>query len=263
MSIEEHEEYWVAVDQGRRALVPLVKTAQGYLERLTDIRRLDRLRYDAGERAKRSNSNGSTDQHRAFRASAWKLHDTLASKTSQFYAEFGAFIRDVEAVVVQLPKVLPAHEIDNLKGKFHPVAIQSSCTEVLRVAERVEEFWRGRPQSLAREATPRNSGHDQEPDSQATPSWTDSTAVLRRLPLNLPVPKRGPSSAKMTRERWVDENWPNRLKQARGTDLQKVAAQRYDVSVETYKKWEQGVRPPARRYMDLVRQFTAHLESKT
>ncbi len=67
----------------------------------------------------------------------------------------------------------------------------------------------------------------------------------------------------MTRERWVDEKWPSRLKQARGTDLQKVAAERFGVSTETYKKWEQGVRPPAPRYMDEVRQFTAHLESKT
>jgi DNA-binding transcriptional regulator YiaG len=67
----------------------------------------------------------------------------------------------------------------------------------------------------------------------------------------------------MTRERWVDEKWPSRLKQARGTDLQKVAAERFGVSTETYKKWEQGVRPPAPRYMDLVCQFTAYLESKT
>jgi hypothetical protein len=87
--------------------------------------------------------------------------------------------------------------------------------------------------------------------------------VLRRLPLHLPVPKRGPSSAKMTRERWVDEKWPSRLKQVRGTDPQKVAAELCGVSVETYKKWEQGVRPPAPRCMDAVRQFTAYLESKT
>jgi hypothetical protein len=50
LSIEECGEYWVAVDQSRRALVPLVKRAQGYLERLTDIHRLDRLRYNASER---------------------------------------------------------------------------------------------------------------------------------------------------------------------------------------------------------------------
>ena len=263
LSIEENEEYWVAVDQGRRALVPLVKRAHGYLERLTDIHRLDRLRYIAGHRAMKSNSNGTSERDLVFRADAWKLYKELASKTSQFYAEFDAFVVNVAASSVQLRTFLPAHEIDSLRGKLHPTAIESTCKVVLRTAERVEEFWTARPQSLAHEATPRNSGHDPEPDSQATPSRTDSTAVLRRLPLHLPVPKRGPSSAKMTREQWVDENWPSRLKQARGTDLQKVAAQRYDVSVETYKKWEQGVRPPARRYMDTVRQFTAHLESKT
>jgi hypothetical protein len=87
--------------------------------------------------------------------------------------------------------------------------------------------------------------------------------VLRRLPLHLPIPKRGPSSEKMTKKRWVDEKWPGRLKQARGTDPQKVAAQRCGVSIETYKKWEQGVRPPAPRCMDAVRQFTADFKSET
>jgi hypothetical protein len=86
--------------------------------------------------------------------------------------------------------------------------------------------------------------------------------VLRRLPLHLPVPKRGPSSEKMTPERWVAEKWPGRLKQARGTDPQKVAAEHCGVSTEAYKKWEQGRRPPAPRYMDAVRQFTAHLKSE-
>jgi hypothetical protein len=67
----------------------------------------------------------------------------------------------------------------------------------------------------------------------------------------------------MTRERWVDEKWPKRLKQARGTDPQKVAADRFGVGTETYKKWEQGVRPLAPRYMGIILEFTADLESKT
>jgi DNA-binding transcriptional regulator YiaG len=67
----------------------------------------------------------------------------------------------------------------------------------------------------------------------------------------------------MTRERWVNEKWPSRLKQARGADPQKVAAQRCGVSPETYKKWEQGVKPPAPRNMAAARRFTADLKSKT
>jgi hypothetical protein len=86
--------------------------------------------------------------------------------------------------------------------------------------------------------------------------------VLRRLPLHLPGPRPGRPSKAMTKERWVGENWPSRLKLVRGTDPQKVAAEHCGVSVETYKKWEQGVRPPAPRYMDVVRQFTAHLNSE-
>ena len=92
----------------------------------------------------------------------------------------------------------------------------------------------------------------------------DLPEVLRRLPLHLPVAKREPSAEeKMTKQRWVGEQWPRRLKQARGTDPQKVAAQRFGVSVETYKKWEQGVRPPAPRNMDAVRQFTADIKFET
>jgi hypothetical protein len=87
--------------------------------------------------------------------------------------------------------------------------------------------------------------------------------VLRRLPLHLPLPKREPSSEKMTKKRWVDEEWPARLKQARGTDPQKIAAERCGVSTETYKKWEQGVRPPAPRCMDAVRRFTSNLKTET
>ena len=67
----------------------------------------------------------------------------------------------------------------------------------------------------------------------------------------------------MKQPRWGEEQWPSRLKQARGTDPQKVAAQRFGVSVETYKKWEQGARPPAPRHMDAVRQFTAASKSET
>ena len=87
--------------------------------------------------------------------------------------------------------------------------------------------------------------------------------VLRRLPLHLPVPKREISSERMTKARWVDENWPSRLKQARGADPQKVAAKRFGVSTETYKKWEQGVRPPAQKYLGKVSEFTGYSESET
>jgi hypothetical protein len=91
----------------------------------------------------------------------------------------------------------------------------------------------------------------------------DLAGVLERLPLYLPIPKRETSAEKMTKKRWVDEKWPSRLKQVRGTDPQKVAAQRCGVSVETYKKWEQGVRPPAPRCLDAVRQFTSDRKSET
>ena len=91
----------------------------------------------------------------------------------------------------------------------------------------------------------------------------DLPEVLRRLPLHLPVAKRETSAEKMTKKRWVAEKWPSRLKQARGGDPQKVAAQRCGVSIETYKKWEQGVRPPAPRCMDAARQFTGDRKSET
>jgi hypothetical protein len=92
----------------------------------------------------------------------------------------------------------------------------------------------------------------------------DLPEVLRRLPLHLPVAQRKPSAEEqMTKRRWVEEQWPRRLKQARGTNPQKVAAQGFGVSVETYKKWEQGVRPPAPRHMGAVRQFTADIKFET
>ena len=92
----------------------------------------------------------------------------------------------------------------------------------------------------------------------------DLPEVLRRLPLHLPVAQRKPSAEEqMTKRRWVEEQWPRRLKQARGTNPQKVAAQGFGVSVETYKKWEQGVRPPAPRHMGAVRQFTADTKLET
>jgi hypothetical protein len=263
LSTEENDEYWVVLGRSRRALAPLVERSRQYLRDLQKILRLNWRRQAAGRRVLISNSRGATERDQAFQLKARKVHEALSAKASQFNAEFAAFIRDVDAVFVQLRIVLPTHEIDNLKGKLHPAAIESTCRVVLRLAERVEEFWTARPQSLAHEATPRNSGHDPEPDSQAILSWTDSTAVLRPLSLHLPVPKRGSSSAKMTRERWVDEKWPSRLKQARGTDPQKVAAERCGVNTETYKKWEQGVRPPAPRNMDAARRFTADLKSKT
>jgi hypothetical protein len=87
--------------------------------------------------------------------------------------------------------------------------------------------------------------------------------VLRRLPLHLPISKRLPCSEKMTPDRWVAEKWPRRLKEARGTDPQKVAAEICGVDVETYKKWEQGVRPPAPRNMVAVRRFTSQLNPET
>ena len=35
------------------------------------------------------------------------------------------------------------------------------------------------------------------------------------------------------------------------------------VCTETYKKWEQGVRPPAPKYVAKVYEFTGHAESET
>jgi hypothetical protein len=124
------------------------------------------------------------------------------------------------------------------------------------VSERLEEFLDGIPP----ECTERLAEFDWSQFYDDTLRY-DLDDVLRRLPLHLPVPKREPSAEKMTKKRWVDEKWPSRLRLVRGTDPQKVAAQRCGVSVEAYKKWEEGVRPP--RCMDAVRQFTADLKSET
>lgn len=91
----------------------------------------------------------------------------------------------------------------------------------------------------------------------------DLLEVLNRLPGHLPVPKPSLSSAKMAKKRWVDENWPDRLRKARGDNTQKQAAHRCGVSEETYKKWEQGVRPPAARSVQAVGQFINDSESTT
>jgi hypothetical protein len=125
------------------------------------------------------------------------------------------------------------------------------------VSKPLEEFLDG----ISPECTERLAEFDWSEFYEDTLRY-DLREVLRRLPLHLPVAKREPSAEKMTKERWVDEQWPSRLKQARGSDPQKVAAQRCGVSTETYKKWEQGVRPPAPRCMDAVRQFTADLKSE-
>lgn len=53
-----------------------------------------------------------------------------------------------------------------------------------------------------------------------------------------------PSPPAMSKEEWVRDGWPGKLKQARGSRTQKEAALECGVSVETYKKWEQGAHPP-------------------
>ena len=83
--------------------------------------------------------------------------------------------------------------------------------------------------------------------------WCPLNEVLSRLHLYLPDLKQLQSSDKMTKEQWIEENWPERLRQARGTDPQKVAAKRFDASTEAYKKWEEGVRPPAPKFMTIIR----------
>jgi hypothetical protein len=128
-----------------------------------------------------------------------------------------------------------------------------------QVSKPLEEFLDGIPA----ECTERLAEFDWSEFYEDTLRY-DLPEVLRRLPLHLPIAKREPSAEEqMTKPRWVGEQWPSRLKQARGTDPQKVAAQRFGVSVETYKKWEQGARPPAPRHMDAVRQFTAASKSET
>jgi DNA-binding transcriptional regulator YiaG len=127
-----------------------------------------------------------------------------------------------------------------------------------QVSKPLEEFLDGIPA----ECTERLAEFDWSEFYEDTLRY-DLPEVLRRLPLHLPIAKREPSAEKMTKPRWVEEQWPSRLKQARGADPQKVAAQRFGVSVETYKKWEQGARPPAPRHMDAVRQFTAASKSET
>jgi hypothetical protein len=126
-----------------------------------------------------------------------------------------------------------------------------------QVSKPLEEFLDGIPA----ECTERLAEFDWSEFYEDTLRY-DLREVFRRLPLHLPVAKREASAEKMTKERWVEEQWPSRLKQARGTDPQKVAAQRCGVEVETYKKWEQGVRPPAPRNMDAVRRFTTGWKSE-
>jgi hypothetical protein len=126
-----------------------------------------------------------------------------------------------------------------------------------QVSEPLEEFLDG----ISPECTARLAEFDWSEFYEDTLRY-DLPEVLRRLPLHLPVAKREPSAGRMTRERWNEEKWPSRLRQARGTDPQKVAAQRCGVEVETYKKWEQGVRPPAPRNMDAVRRFTTGWKSE-
>lgn len=87
--------------------------------------------------------------------------------------------------------------------------------------------------------------------------------VLSGLHLYLPDLKQLQSPDKMTKERWIGENWPERLRQARGADPQKVAAERFHASTDAYKKWEEGARPPAPRYMTIIRKVIGDLESKT
>jgi len=83
----------------------------------------------------------------------------------------------------------------------------------------------------------------------------DLEEVLRRLPEYLPATNPKPVSKVMTWERWVHEHWPGLLKRVRGSEPQKLAAERCGVSAETYRKWEAGVRPPAAAHMDAVRKF--------
>lgn len=125
------------------------------------------------------------------------------------------------------------------------------------VRERLEQFLDG----ILQECTERLNEFDWAEFYADTRNY-ELDEILSRLPLHLPGPKRGSSSAKMTKERWVGEKWPSRLKHARGTDSQKMAAKRFDVSTETYKKWEQGVRPPARKYLAKVYEFTGRSESE-
>lgn len=83
----------------------------------------------------------------------------------------------------------------------------------------------------------------------------DLEEVLRRLPSHLPLRKAKSVSKGMTKAQWVRENWPRALKRARGSEPQKVAAERCGVSEETYRKWEAGMRPPSPRCLDAVRKF--------
>lgn len=139
-----------------------------------------------------------------------------------------------------------------------PLELKFHLEYPTEISKLLEEFLDGIP----RESMERLSEFDWPQFYDDTRRY-DLDEVLRRLPLHLPIPKREPSSEMMTKKRWVDEKWPSRLKQVRGTDPQKAAAQRCGVSIETYKKWEQGVRPPAPRCMDAVRQFIADLKSET
>ena len=165
----------------------------------------------------------------------------MEGKQSQSNEEFAAFIRDAAVVFEQLRTVLPKHEMEKLNGKLHPGAIESTCNVVLQVAELVEEYWAAHRESLSQEAPSRTRNSKRAPQRPGqTSSSADSTAKVRRSLRHRLVPKRKLSSERMTKEQWLKKRWPAQLKNARGADPQKIAADRCRVSVETYKKWEQG-----------------------
>jgi hypothetical protein len=90
----------------------------------------------------------------------------------------------------------------------------------------------------------------------------DLDEVLRRVPQYLPITKPNRPSKRMTLERWVAEKWPSLIKRVRGTDTQKEAAGKFGVSVEAYKKWEEGKRPPAARNMAAVHRVITRAASE-
>jgi DNA-binding XRE family transcriptional regulator len=91
-----------------------------------------------------------------------------------------------------------------------------------------------RAEALDRPAGPDVRAERQRARTLPSPSPPAGNSAVRTLTLN----------PRMSKEKWVRDGWPGKLKQARGSRTQKEAARECGVSVETYKKWEQGAHPP-------------------
>ena len=102
-----------------------------------------------------------------------------------------------------------------------------------------------RAEALDRPAEPDVRAERQRARTLPSPSPPAGNSAVRTLTLN----------PRMSKEKWVQDWWPGKLKQVRGSRTQKEAARECGVSVETYKKWEQGAHPPNASNLPAVFRF--------